>query len=124
MNGRFYVTTSDPRRLRTWQRVFGTDTLPVLSDRARFQAVPGRVGDMLAYDLDLAALLPWQRSRFAAYVARKYGWDYVTALAEVEGAVSWPIRYRTDLEIVQPTEQKRPSAVSLFGHTPRMALAV
>lgn len=116
MNGRFYVTTSDPRRRSTWQRVFGSDRLPVLAPRARFQALPGGSGETPAYDLDLRALLPAQRTRFAGYVARRYGIDYVTALAEVTGSTAWPIRDGPDVAVVQPEEASSPPpAASIFA---------
>ena len=35
MNGRFYVTTSNAQRAKTWAHIFGTDTLPVRQDRPR-----------------------------------------------------------------------------------------
>lgn len=85
----FAITTTDPARRRHWQRLFGRDTLPVRARRPRWVEIPG-LGRQLAYDLDLGALHPGQVYRLAAHVARRLGWPYETAVAEVERG--WPIR--------------------------------
>lgn len=103
MNGRFYVTTSEPARRRTWQRIFGSERLPVLHPSPRVVEV--HAGSVPAYDLALAALSDAQRMRLAAHVARRPGWDYFTARLEIETAVAWPLIDNGDLHVEQAVEQ-------------------
>lgn len=106
-----FITTRDPRRRATWLRLFGSDRLPVLSGRARWQPgiVPGR--DVLAYDLAVGRLSQGQRDRFAAYVARRTLRDYRDVKAEMDIAYAWPIRARgcSVVEVEDSETVERPS---------------
>ncbi len=86
----FYITTSDPQRAARWERLFGTDRLPVLSAASRWDVVDGR--ERPCYDLDLSQLHPAQRQRLACYVARRTGRPYAEVRVEIDTAVSWPVR--------------------------------
>lgn len=108
------ITTSDAQRARLWLHIFGSDTLPVLAPRARFQEHPGHPHGLLAYDLDLRALRPAQRQRFAGYIHRRYNIDYTLALAEVDGATAWPIKAGPDIVVLQPEESNASPAVSFW----------
>lgn len=82
------ITTTNERRLRLWHNLFGATELPVMSPRPRFQYRKHRPERIYAYDLDASRLTEWQRSRFAAYIARKMRVNYATALHLVD---AWPI---------------------------------
>ena len=110
-----FIRTSDKRRQNVWLHVFGTDTLPVLASKPRWQAMQGKTFDMLAYDLALGQLSASRLARFAGYLSRKYRMDYQATLMELETAVSWPIRAGADIEVVEPAEQSAPLASLLFG---------
>ena len=84
-----WIITTNPHRQRVWQRLFGQDRLPVRTAVPRWQHLPGRSDSVLAYDLDLARLHAAQVERLAGYVARRAGWPYQTALAEIRRG--WPI---------------------------------
>lgn len=102
-----YITTTDPSRRATWQRLFGTDILPVRSPRPRWQCInPGH--ETLAYDLDTSRLVSGQLSRLAAYVAKRAGWSYGVALAEV--GRGWPIP-ANNCYVVEPMADSEPSAL-------------
>lgn len=83
------ITTTNSRRRQLWQQLFGQDTLPVLHPRPRWQWLPGRQTEALAYDLDLQALPDGALARLAAYVAQRSGWPYDYAKAAVQGG--WAI---------------------------------
>lgn len=116
-NGRsiHLIQTTDERRQTIWQHVFGTDTLPVLASKPRWQAMQGRGVDVLAFDLALGELSGPQRQRFAGYLSRKYRMDYTATLAELETAVSWPIP-AGNIVVLEPAEQSSPLALLLSGH--------
>lgn len=83
-NGRFntmvhWITTTDPARLRTWERVLGMTQLPVTSARPLTRRL-GRGKTEAVYLLDSATLLPIQRCRLAGYIARKCRVSYQDAL--------------------------------------------
>lgn len=101
----YLVTTRSKARRNDWQRIFETDSLPVLHQEPRYQEVPGR-GVLLAYDLDLSAFHWFARPRLAAHVARRSGRAYGEVLAQVITAVSWPID-AVDCDAVDP-ERERP----------------
>jgi len=105
-----FIRTSDKRRQNVWLHVFGTDTLPVLASKPRWQAIQGKTFDMLAYDLAMGELTPAQRARFAGYLSRKYRMEYAAILAELETAVSWPIKSTFDVKVVEPAEETSPLA--------------
>lgn len=83
------ITTTDVQRRQLWQHLFGRDTLPVLAPRPRWQWLPGRQFEALAYDLDVQALPDGALARLAAYVAERSGWPYSYAKAAVRGG--WAI---------------------------------
>jgi len=127
----YCLTTTDPPRRREWQHIFGTDHLPVLSDRPRVQS--HAQGDILAYDLNLRALTGPQRTRFAAWISRRYHIEYADALRWVTTSVSWPI-LAADCQAVDLTlehdeetaagdsQGARPSLLSFFGRLVRRVL--
>jgi len=108
-----HIQTTDEKRQAIWSHVFGTDTLPVLAAKPRWQAMQGRGFDVLAFDLALSELSVAQRTRFAGYLSRKYRMDYVAALNELETAVSWPIPAGADIVVLEPAEQASPLALLL-----------
>lgn len=63
----FTVTTSDPNRRARWLAIFGTDRLPVLSAKPRWQVGRGefRETEFYAYDLAVAGL-HWMAAQRAA----------------------------------------------------------
>ncbi len=120
-NGRsiHLITTSDEKRQAIWLHVFGTDTLPVLASKPRWQAMQGRGFDVLAFDLALSELSTAQRQRFAGHLSRKYGRNYQATLIELETVVSWPIPAGMDVVVLEPAEQASPLALLLSGHARR-----
>lgn len=79
----FWIETKSPSRRREWERVFGTDRLPVTTARPiglRF----GRKPRVAAYVLDVAALHPMAVCRLAGRIARQQGIDYQTAVGMLE----------------------------------------
>lgn len=115
MDGLFFVSTTSQRRAQEWERIFGTDILPVRDGRPRLQSV--RNQPMLAYDLDLAALHPGQISRLAGHVSRRTGQPYAQALAQVQTAVSYPIEATDDVQIAEAAEQQN-AGLPLFHSQP------
>ena len=85
----YLISTTNSRRSQLWLRLFGQDTLPVLHPRPRWQWLPGRQSEALAYDLDVQALPDGALARLAAYVAQRSGWPYDYAKAAVQGG--WAI---------------------------------
>lgn len=103
------ITTTDAQRRQLWQHLFGRDTLPVLAPRPRWQWLPGRQFEALAYDLDVQALPDGALARLAAYVAQRSGWPYDYAKAAVQGG--WAIT-ATNCQLVtneEPVESDIPS---------------
>lgn len=117
----YFITCSNAQRLAIWQKLFGMDYLPVLAPRPRWQFVDGR--EIPAYDLALSQLSQWQRIRLATYTAKRQGRPYPEVLAELQATVSWPVKARDCVVVVEATEL-RPSPFSLpvagYG---RLALA-
>jgi len=112
MNGRFYVTTSSDAQRAKWQRLFGVDALPVRSPWPHEAINADGVG-VWYYRLDPSRMTAPQLHRLAAHVAaRQQGVDYVAILDDIR-LNGWNID-GTHCTIQQPTEQERPSAVSLF----------
>lgn len=116
-NGRstYLIQTTDERRQAIWLHVFGTDTLPVLAAKPRFQEQQGRAFPVLAYDLALCELSDAQLARFAGHLHRKYRMDYTTTLNELQTAVSWPIPAGMDIVVLEPAEQTLTLASLLSG---------
>ena len=75
----FYIMTTDPQRRAKWQRLFGTDELPVKSAEPRWRVERDAFGsesNVLGYDLDASRLHWMARIRFADYVSRRMGHTY------------------------------------------------
>lgn len=88
-----HITTTDARRARQWERVFGTAVLPVLHPRARF--VTGEDShNRPMYDLALSHLTTWQRERLAADIARRTQRPYADVIVEIQARPSYPITAR------------------------------
>lgn len=107
----FWITTTDARRAGHWQRLFGSERLPVLHGRARWQWVDGR--EVPAYDLDLSRLHTGQRDRLAGYVARRMGRPYGLVKMEIDNALSWPVT-AAGCELVTEEETAERTRPSLF----------
>jgi len=85
-----WITTNDSHRTRQWDRIFGTNILPVLSPRARF--VTGEDGhNRPIYDLALGRLDDGQRHRLAADIARRTLRPYADVLREIQTRGAYPI---------------------------------
>lgn len=98
----FYVTTTDRRRRERWQAIFGTDQLPVLSAKPRWQVGRGefRETEFYAYDLAVAGL-HWMAAQRAA---DKLG-------VSVDDLARLPIKAGADITVetaVSDSWQKRP----------------
>lgn len=102
-----HITTTNPQRAAQWEQIFATTHLPVLSDQPRAQQRMGQGKPILAYDLALNELHPWQRIRLAAYVSRRYRLDYDEVRMELKTAVSWPIA-AADCVIVEEATESTP----------------
>ena len=85
----YLITTTDTHRRQLWRHLFGRETLPVLAPRPRWQWLPGRQVETLAYDLNMKALPDGALARLAAYVARRADWPYNYAKTAVQSG--WAI---------------------------------
>lgn len=121
----FWITTNNPARAAKWERIFGTDQLPVLCAATRWDMVDGQ--ERLCYDLAMGQLSTWQRDRLAAHAARRWSRPYDTVRAEIEAAISWPVTAAGCMvvcEETQATAEIRPSPFLLpTGGYNRLALA-
>ena len=77
----FAVAVSERRRAQ-WERVFGTDRLPVLDTRPRWAEF--RDGSTWVYDVELGRLHQGQVDRLAAYVAWQNRMTYEDARTLVQ----------------------------------------
>ena len=98
----YHVTTSDSQRRALWVRLFGTDRLPVVSGRPRWQVGRGefRETEFYAYDLAVAGL-HWMAAQRAA---DKLG-------VSVDDLARLPIKAGADITVetaVSDSWQKRP----------------
>ncbi|NJN53689.1 MAG: hypothetical protein HC804_02385 [Anaerolineae bacterium] len=112
----YWVTVSDSRRAVHWQRLFGTNRLPVLAAATRWDMVDGR--EVPCYDLALKRLSQPQRYRLACYAARRLRRPYVDVLAEINTATSWPIRAAgcvVEYEEEQATVRPSPFLLPTWG---------
>lgn len=107
-----FITTSDPQRRATWQRLFGVEKLPVKSATPRWRVERGEFGreaNVLGYDLDASRVHWMGLSRFAEYASRKTGHAYTAA--DMDG---WLIKATgketviNDETVDSATWQKRP----------------
>ena len=83
-----FITTNNAHRALKWQRLFGSDRLPVKQEKPRHQWLPLSVQMVLAYDLDAKRLHPMQRVRFADYISKRTGMTHSEAMTHVDG---WPL---------------------------------
>lgn len=113
MNGRIFVSTTSRVRSQEWERIFGTDILPVLDARPRLQSIRNR--PVMAFDLDLAALHQGQIARLAGHVSRKTRTPYPEALEMVRTAVAWPIEATEDVQITEAAEEVNTPTLPLFA---------
>ena len=113
MNGRIFVSTTSQRRAQEWERIFGTDILPVLDARPRLQSIRNR--SVMAYDLDLAALHQGQIVRLAGHVSRKTNTPYPVALKNLQTAAGWPIEAADDVQITEAAEEVNTPTLPLFA---------
>lgn len=78
-----FVVATSQRRRATWERVFGSDRVPVLDVCPRWVEI--RDGPALGFDVAMGALHVGQLNRLAAYVGRVNRVDYETARRIVAG---------------------------------------
>lgn len=122
-----WITTTDSKRLRQWERIFSTAVLPVMHPRARF--VTGEDGrSRPVYDLALSRLHPGQVERLAADVARRTMRPYTDVLREIQARPSYPITARDCHVVVLDSPEEtalRPSLpfMPASGWYGRLALA-
>lgn len=76
-----------PDRLRDWQAVFGTDTIPLLSFVGHYATLPGHDQPQLVYGADLSQLTPDQRQLLIIHIATRFGYtpEYVAANLDAVG---------------------------------------
>lgn len=114
---RHLIETTIQKRQALWLKLFGLETLPVLSSCPRWQVIDGR--ETLAYDLDLSALGRNQRNRLSAHVAWSTGRPYSLVKLEVDNRFAWPID-ATGCHVVN--EQETAIRPSLFMPVARRML--
>lgn len=77
-----FVVALSQRRQAEWERVFGTDRLPVLDVRPRLAELHD--GPAFVYDVALHRLHPGQVDRWVGYLARRMRVGYADARTMVE----------------------------------------
>lgn len=77
----YFASPTTQRRRAAWQRIFGTDRLPVLDVRPRLAEF--RDGPRLVYDVAMSRLHDGQRDRLAAHLARRGRVSYEDARSQV-----------------------------------------
>lgn len=113
-NGRsiYHLQTRDKTRAQKWQRLFGLDALPVLSNRARWQ--PLNNGRMTyAFDLALSELSQAQRNAFSGYIARRTKRPYDQVKREMDTSTSWPLAANGCRVVVIESEEEATAAPQL-----------
>jgi hypothetical protein len=93
----YLVTTTSQKRQCHWLHLFGLDELPIRQAVPAVKSHPYKPTPILAYTLDVVALHPMARSRFAHYVARRYGLTYDEAFVEIIG---WLIEATADCRVM------------------------
>lgn len=116
-----FITTTDTRRLARWQHLFGLDRLPVLSRWTRFDVVDGF--ETPCYALELGQLTQLQRDRLACYAARRTGRPYADVRAEINAAVSWPVKASGCYVVEDEATVVRPSPLFVFAREHMLRLA-
>ncbi len=111
----FAVAMSQRRRAR-WERVFGTDRLPILDARPR--RAEFRDGPALVYDVALGRLHEGQLNRLAAYLARRNGMGYEEARLSVLRC-GLMIHARGVMVVTADAAEHRPFVFGGAGATPR-----
>lgn len=99
------ITTSDQRRAALWERIFGTNVLPVVHGQPRWQVQQGRGFEVLGYDLDTTRLSQWQRARFASHLSRVEKRPYADTIAEINSGKPYMIKASHDIQVLEPAEQ-------------------
>jgi hypothetical protein len=64
------ISEASPRHSE-WVRIFGSDTIPIVSTVAKRADLPGKP-DVFVYDLDLEALDEGQRRRLVEHITEKF----------------------------------------------------
>ncbi|MCX9011764.1 MAG: hypothetical protein OIN66_11660 [Candidatus Methanoperedens sp.] len=67
----FWVIINNPERAKEFQEVFGRTQVNVKSPLPTFAKLPGK-GVCKIYQLDIDLLLPEERARLAAHLAKKF----------------------------------------------------
>jgi len=80
----FVTVHGPPERVASFERVFGSATVPVLQllPSPVYASLP--IGRRLVYELDVAALSDEQRRRLVEYGAERFGMSIDEATAELE----------------------------------------
>lgn len=106
-----FVVATSQRRRAMWERVFGSDRVPVLDVCPRW--VEFRDGPALGFDVAVGALHEGQLNRLAAYVGRVNRVDYGTARRMVAGGFV----VRADGLVVETADavERRPFGFGRFG---------
>ena len=99
-----FICCNAPHRRRLWQQLFGTDRLPVRSEKPRW--ICDLAGERLVYDLDLDRLRPGAVYRLAGYVARRKQRPYALVLSDIQATGFWVDA--TGCELVEGTVRIRP----------------
>ncbi len=86
---RYFVTPTDEKRLKLWEKVFGRTQLPVKYSQPHI-ACTQRWGDVPVYYLDTTAVPDALLDRLAAYESRRMGISYAEARLAVRR--EWLIR--------------------------------
>lgn len=79
MSSQYFVTTSDPVRRATWNRIFDTDVLPIMRPRPSLSQCLS-----MAYRLDAHRLTDNEKRRLAGYLVLFRGMDYNEALSMIQ----------------------------------------
>ena len=108
-----FITTSNQRRAAVWEKIFGTDILPVLCHAPRWQVIQGQAFEVRAYDLNIARLSDMQQARFASHLARVSGRPYTNVIQELSSGTTYPIKASADIRVLEPAEQKSLLAILL-----------
>jgi hypothetical protein len=80
----FWVTVTDPERAATFERVFGTRTVPILSPIPHLAGLPGFAEKQPVYELDLEWLTADARERLIDHLAERFGGDRADVAAEID----------------------------------------
>jgi hypothetical protein len=85
----YRLKTSDRRRQLLWERLFGSETLPIVTPVPRWQEMRAGEAAVLAYDLDVTRLHEGAITRLADYISQKERIPHTAARAS---AYRYPLR--------------------------------